>query len=101
MIPKAQSKAVNRRRTENTMTKRKKTNRQIMTDKILPRKLNIEQHEPNKKLEVNSSAPAGIAVPTTLVKNHQERNTTLSITLHGIILKFCYCANVTIRNTKS
>jgi hypothetical protein len=29
------------------MTKRKKTNGQIMTDKILPRKLNIEQHEPN------------------------------------------------------
>jgi len=55
---KGESKAVNRR-TDNTTTTRKTTEGQTMTYKTLPRKLNIEEHEPHYNPEVNSSAPIG------------------------------------------
>jgi hypothetical protein len=40
------SEAVNRKRTDNTMTKRKRTNNDLQNTQ-LHRKLNIEQHKPN------------------------------------------------------
>jgi len=43
-IPKGQSQAVARLRTNNAMAKRKRTNVLIMIDKTLHRKLKIEQH---------------------------------------------------------
>ena len=39
--------SVNRRRTDNTLTKGQRTDRQIMIDKTLHRKPKMEQHEPN------------------------------------------------------
>ena len=46
-IPKGQSEAVNRRRTDNAMAKRKSTKGQRMFYKIQPRKLKILQHKPH------------------------------------------------------
>ena len=68
-IPKAQSETVNRR-TDNMMTKRKRTKGQTMIYKALHRKLyiKINQHEPHLKPDVNSGAPEGQAVPAALVK---------------------------------
>ena len=59
-IPKAQSETVNRR-TDNMMTKRKRTKGQTMIYKALHRKLyiKINQHEPHLKPDVNSGAPEG------------------------------------------
>jgi len=55
--------AVNQR-TDNTMAKRKLTNRQTMIYKTLHRTLKIEQkHEPRK----NSNASEGLSVPAPLV----------------------------------
>ena len=59
-IPKAQSETVNRR-TDNMMTKRKRTKGQTMIYKALHRKLYIKiyQHKPHLKPDVNSCAPEG------------------------------------------
>jgi hypothetical protein len=45
----------NRRRTDNTMAKRKRTKAQIIIFKILHRELKIEQNEPHLKLELRCS----------------------------------------------
>jgi hypothetical protein len=50
------SKAINRRRTNNTMAKRKKTKGQTMMYKTIHRKLKIEPH---LNPEMNPSAPEG------------------------------------------
>jgi hypothetical protein len=44
-IPKRYTEVINRRRTGNTMTKRKKTKEQTIIYKTLHRKLQIDQHE--------------------------------------------------------
>jgi hypothetical protein len=44
-MPKGKSEAVNQRRADNAITKRKITKRQIMADKAIHRKLHIEEHE--------------------------------------------------------
>ena len=41
------------------MPKNKKTNKQIIVQKTQHRKLKIEQHEPQQKLEMISGAPEG------------------------------------------
>ena len=46
-VPKGKSEAVNRRRTDNTMTKTKGTKGQTTMYEILHRKLKIEKHEPH------------------------------------------------------
>ena len=46
-IPKGQSESVYRRRTENTMAKRKSTKGQTTIYKTLQRKLKIQPHEPH------------------------------------------------------
>ena len=46
-ITQEKSEAVNQRRTDNAMAKRKKTNRQTMINKTLHKKLRIQQHEPH------------------------------------------------------
>jgi len=43
------SATLNRRRTDNTITKRKRTKEQAMTYKTSQWKLKIEQHKPNLK----------------------------------------------------
>ena len=60
-IPKWYSESVNRK-TDNTMTERKRTKGQTTIYKTLDRKLQIEQHEPHLKPGVNSGAPEGSAV---------------------------------------
>ena len=49
-IPKGQSESVYRRRTDNTMAKRKSTKEQEAIYKILHRKLKIEQREKNHEM---------------------------------------------------
>ena len=46
-----------KRRTENTMVKRKKTNNNLQNTITLHRKLKIEHHETHEESEVNSCAP--------------------------------------------
>jgi len=46
-MPKGKSEAVNQR-TDNAITKRKTTKRQIMVNKTIHRKLNIEELEPHQ-----------------------------------------------------
>jgi hypothetical protein len=46
-IPKGQSEAANRRRTDSTMTGRKRTKVQTTIYKTLQRKLKIRQYEPH------------------------------------------------------
>ena len=53
-ITKERSAAVNHRQTDNTMTKRKRTNWQAMIYKTFQSKLMIEQHKPNLKSCVHS-----------------------------------------------
>jgi len=45
-IPKGSSEAVNRRRADNAIAKRKRTKGKTTIHKIIHRKLKIEQHEP-------------------------------------------------------
>jgi hypothetical protein len=47
-IPKGYSEAINRRRTDNTMIKRKRTKGQTTIYKTLHRKLTTEKHEPKR-----------------------------------------------------
>ena len=49
-IPKGQSESVYRRRTDNTMAKRKSTKEQAAIYKTLHRKLKIEQREKNHEM---------------------------------------------------
>ena len=66
-ITKEQSEAIYRRR-DNTMTKRKRTNRNNgLQEQKLHTKLQIEQHESKKKTDVNSCASGGYVVPVPLV----------------------------------
>lgn len=58
-MPKRPSEAVIRRK-DNTVTKRKRTRKQIIVDKKLHRKLKVEQHE---QQEVNLGYPDGEVVP--------------------------------------
>jgi len=55
-IPKSQSESVHRRRTDNTMDKRKRTNNDLQSIYI---QLKIDYHEPHQKTGVNSGAPEG------------------------------------------
>jgi hypothetical protein len=55
-IPNEWPEATNWRRTDNTMTKTKKTKRQTTIDKTLHRKLENEQHDPHKTTGVNSNS---------------------------------------------
>ena len=50
-----------------TTVKGLRTKRQTMINKMLHRKLKIEQHESHKKMWMNSGAPEGSAVPTPLL----------------------------------
>jgi hypothetical protein len=61
------SKADNRRRTDNQITKRKRTKGQTTIYKTLHRKLKTEQHELYSKSEVKSSVPEGYLVPDSHV----------------------------------
>jgi hypothetical protein len=58
---------LNRRRTDNTLVKRKRTKGQTMIYTTLQKKLKIEQHEPPCKSGVNAGAPEGLALPASLV----------------------------------
>jgi hypothetical protein len=58
-IPKGQSESIYRRRTDNTMAKRKRTRGQTTIYKTLHTNLKIEQHEPHLKPGVNLGAPEG------------------------------------------
>ena len=51
-MPNGQSEAVNRKRADNTMVKRKSTKGQTTIYKTLCRKLKIEQHEHHSKAHV-------------------------------------------------
>jgi hypothetical protein len=58
-MSKVSSEAVNRRRTDSTMPKRKRTKTQTSIYKTLHRKLKIEQYELHLKPRVNSGPPEG------------------------------------------
>ena len=60
---KGKSEYVNRRRTDNTIAKRKRAKKKTMIYKILYRKLKVEQHEHHLKSRVNSGAPEGQVIP--------------------------------------
>ena len=62
-IPKWRAESVNRRRTDNTMAKRKRTQGQTMIYKALHRKLKIESHELHLNPRVNTGATEGLPVP--------------------------------------
>ena len=67
MFDDTKSEAVNRGRTVNKMTKRKRTKGQTMFYKPLYRILKIVQQETPKKTRVNSGVPEGLAAPAPLV----------------------------------
>jgi hypothetical protein len=67
-IPKGQSEDVIRRRTNNTMSKRIRTKRQIMVNKkAMHKQQNIEQHEPPINTGESPGAPEEQTVPAPLV----------------------------------
>jgi hypothetical protein len=70
--------AASQRRTESTMTKRKRTNTDLQ-DTHTERKLKIEQQEPHSKPGVNSGAPEGLenAMAKRLSNKYPTKNQKL------------------------
>jgi hypothetical protein len=66
-IPKVLSESVIRRRTDNTIAKRKSTKWQTTIYKTLHRKLKIKQREPHLRQRVNTGALEGKELPAPLV----------------------------------
>jgi hypothetical protein len=70
-IPKGLSEAVRWKRTDNTLAKKKKDEKQPLIYKTLHSKLKIEQHEPHKKMEMNSGAPGRVSRSSSSSGTHR------------------------------
>jgi hypothetical protein len=68
-IPKGYSEAMNRRRTDNTMIKRKRTKGQTTFYKTLHRKLTTEKHGPHQKEDDYSILWEKIMLPNLIENN--------------------------------